>query len=185
MTKVVKSGMVIFRTSRFFRMCLFRSSIPVNPRLAGGGANIAPPLPNFLDSSKTAADIDAKFSAPSPASTWRPPTKFQKKVSWNFWGNNGLVTQCFAILVKKTAECLKTYRMYSFEVKRNKKKRQKTQNWTFYKIVMSNFGYLLFVPPNLKIWFFKNKSLPNPKLKCYQYTGICALKPHASDGHAE
>ena len=32
-----------------------------------GGANIAP-LPDFLDSSKTAADIDAKLSVPSPAS---------------------------------------------------------------------------------------------------------------------
>ena len=33
----------------------------------GGGANITP-LPDFLDSSKTAADVDAKLSVPSPAS---------------------------------------------------------------------------------------------------------------------
>ena len=38
-----------------------------------------PPLPIFLDSSKTAPDVDAKLSVPSLASIWCLPRKFGKK----------------------------------------------------------------------------------------------------------
>ena len=44
-------------------------TVAINPRTAGGGgANIAPTLPDFLDSSNTAVDIDVKLAVPSPAS---------------------------------------------------------------------------------------------------------------------
>ena len=42
-------------------------------------------LPTFLDRSKTAADIDAKLSVPSPASISRLPPKFQNNPLRNFW----------------------------------------------------------------------------------------------------
>ena len=59
--------------------------LPLAHAPLGGGANIAP-LPDFFDSSKTAADIDAKLSVPSPASIWRRPLKFQKNLlrKWHF-----------------------------------------------------------------------------------------------------
>ena len=38
----------------------------INPRLTEGGVN-TPPLPTFLDRSKTVADIDTKLSVPSSA----------------------------------------------------------------------------------------------------------------------
>ena len=43
-------------------------TILLSLRPAGGEANIAPSLPDFPDSSKTAADIDVKLLVPSPAS---------------------------------------------------------------------------------------------------------------------
>ena len=47
----------------------FTVALVVNPRLTeGGGGEKRPALPTFLDRSKTAADIDAKLSVPSPAS---------------------------------------------------------------------------------------------------------------------
>ena len=74
-----------------------------NPRPAGGGGQILPPplLPDFLDSSNTAANIDVKLSVASPAWIWRLPAKFQKIPSRNFWENGVLVTSCPAILGKK------------------------------------------------------------------------------------
>ena len=43
-----------------------------------GAGEILSPIPDFLDSSKMEADIDAKFSVPSPASIWRLSLKFQE-----------------------------------------------------------------------------------------------------------
>ena len=40
--------------------------------------DILSPIPDFLNRSKMEADIDAKFSVPSPASIWRLPLKFQE-----------------------------------------------------------------------------------------------------------
>ena len=43
-----------------------------------GAGEILSPIPDFLDSSKMEADIDAKFSVPSPASIWCLSLKFQE-----------------------------------------------------------------------------------------------------------
>ena len=59
----------IITTNRFLKI--------INPRPAGGG-KYCPPLPDFLDSLKTAADIDTKLSVPPPKLIWRLPLKFQK-----------------------------------------------------------------------------------------------------------
>ena len=144
--------------------------IVVNPRPAGGG-NIAL-LPDFLDSSKTAAYIDAKFSVASPASIWRLPPKFQKNPSINFWENGVLVTSCFAILGEKS-KCLKAARMFSFEVRRN----QKAPNGVKLKILQNGYlGFLIFLdfdPKNQnfnfsKIMAFNPRRAGAPKLLLYQ-----------------
>ena len=54
---------------------IFRSY--VNSRPAGGGG-IFCPLSDFLDSLKTAADVNAKLLVPSPPSVYRLPPEFQK-----------------------------------------------------------------------------------------------------------
>ena len=66
-----------------------------------GGRFCPPPLLDFLDSSKTAADIDVELSLPLPASILRLPPKFKEKLSRPFLENDVLVTSCFAILGKK------------------------------------------------------------------------------------
>ena len=48
----------------------------VNPRPAGGGRRISSPCRTFSIVQKTAEDIDAKVSIPSPASIGRLPPKF-------------------------------------------------------------------------------------------------------------
>ena len=61
--------------------------IKVKCCLGDSGVMAAPsraPLGDFLDSSKTAADIGDKLLVPSPAWIWRLPPKFQKVPSRNF-----------------------------------------------------------------------------------------------------
>ena len=71
----------------------------------GGGADSAPPpLPDFLDSSKTAVDIDAKLSVPYSASIWRLLQKNQENPSRNFGENGVLVTSCSSILGQRAAD---------------------------------------------------------------------------------
>ena len=71
-----------------------------DPRPAGGGRFC--PLPDFLDSSKTAADIETKLSVPSPASIWRLPSKLNKN-PWRIFKENGVLVTCSAILGQKAA----------------------------------------------------------------------------------
>ena len=49
----------------------------LKPHSAGG---ISCPLPDFLNISKTAADIDAKLSVPFSSPIWRIPSKLQSKL---------------------------------------------------------------------------------------------------------
>ena len=56
---------------------------PFNPQPAGGGRIC--PLPDFLNNSKTVADIDTKLGVPYPTSMWHRMTKFGRNRSENFW----------------------------------------------------------------------------------------------------
>ena len=72
----------------------------VNTRPAGGSRFC--PLPDFLASSKTAADIHTELSLASStfsslASIWRLPSKFKKNLLRNFWEYDLLMTSCPAI----------------------------------------------------------------------------------------
>ena len=58
---------------------------PVLTRAPLGGGGEYRPLPDILDNSKTAADIDAKLSIPSPASIRRLSLKFQTNQSRIFF----------------------------------------------------------------------------------------------------
>ena len=98
-----------------------RSYNPFNPRPAAAWvlAGSAHPTPEFLDSSKTVADIDIKLSVPSPATSWRLPAKFQKKNVEQFlskWRHSGIM---FGDCGSKDGKCLKASRMHRFEVKLN------------------------------------------------------------------
>ena len=87
-------SMIARKNSRKHWIALFipryenrRARVRVNTRPAGGGADYAPPLPEFLDSSKTTLDIDVKLAVPSPASICRLPPKFPKNLSINVLEN--------------------------------------------------------------------------------------------------
>ena len=120
----------------------------------GGGADSAP-VPDFLDSSKTVADIDAKLLLLSPASFWRLSPRFQKSLSRNFRENSVLVSHVSQFGVKKNGECLKAVRIFSFKVWRNRK----TPNGR--KIELSTkqssriFDVFHFWPLKLKISIFQ------------------------------
>ena len=58
-------GLLIVTKSSSLHNCYEQSGFLLNTRPAGAGAA---PLPDFLDGSKKANDIDAKLSVPSPAS---------------------------------------------------------------------------------------------------------------------
>ena len=144
---------------RFFLTCLeILLDVYHKPAPRWVGANIAP-LPDFLDSSKMATDIDAKPSVPSPVSIWRLPSKFQKNPSRIFWKNGVLMTSCFAILGKKNGKCLKAARMFSFEVRRN----PKTPNGVKLNALQNSYLWFLiffhFDSQNSKLHFFKNNYL--------------------------
>ena len=87
----------IYGAEIILRMCKI-----FNPHPAGG-QKLPPPLPDFIDSSQTVADINAKLSVSSPTSIWCLPPKFQRNQLRKFWENGILLTLCFAILNKKTA----------------------------------------------------------------------------------
>ena len=110
----------------------------------GGGGRLSP-LPDFLDSSKTAAGIDAKVSVPCSATIWHLPSKFQKSSSRKLWGNGVLKTSCFAILGKK-GKCLKDASMYSFELLITQ-----SQNVKRGKIKRSTKCLFRLWPPQLKM----------------------------------
>ena len=83
-----------------------------DPRPAGGGGGGRfCPLPDFLDGSKTAADIDTKLSIPSPASIWRLSSKLNKN-PWRFllrkWRFSDVVFRDFG---SKSGKCLKNSRI--------------------------------------------------------------------------
>ena len=84
--------------------------LDINTRTARGGGGFAP-LPDFRNSSKTVADINAKLSAFYPPLIWRLPSKCQKK--WKIIEKiacSWVVTLCWAIL-GKSGKCLKPSRM--------------------------------------------------------------------------
>ena len=62
---------------------------------------------DILVSSKTTADIDAKLSVPYWAVIWRLPAQCQKNPFGCFWENGVLVTSCFTISGRKTANVWK------------------------------------------------------------------------------
>ena len=90
----------------------------VNPRSAGEWVNINP-LPYFLDSSKTTADIDAKLLVPYPASIWRRLAKFRKKSVEFFFRKWRFSNVIFRDFGSKSRKCLQTSRMCTFRVKHN------------------------------------------------------------------
>ena len=89
----------------FLDWCIFRCVIAVSyaclPTPRWGGGESLQPLPDFLDSSKTAADIDGKLAMPYPASIWCLLLKYQNNPSTNVWENGVLMTSCSPFLVKK------------------------------------------------------------------------------------
>ena len=74
--KEKKMALNIFILTYFNFYTLFLLNIK---RLGGGGGGILgpPPPSDFLDSSKTAADIDTKLSVPSPPSRFNLLSKFK------------------------------------------------------------------------------------------------------------
>ena len=117
-----------------------------------GAGEILSPIPDFLDSSKMEADIDAKFSVPSPASIWCLSLKFQEISVDNWIKNDILVTSCFAILGKKD-KCLKAARMFSFEVIHNLKKPNNVKLNVLQKCYI-RFWYLSISTQQIKIFDF-------------------------------
>ena len=97
------------------------------------------PLPYFLDSSKTAADIDAKFSVPYPPSIWRLLSKFQKNPSRIVLRKLRFSDVMFRFFGSKSGKCLKASRMYSFDVKCIKKTPESV------KLSAVQNGYLRFL----------------------------------------
>ena len=69
-----------------------------NPRPAGGGGQILPPLENIRDNLRTTYDIATKLSVPYRTSIWHLVWKFCQIWLENFWENDVLVTSCYAIL---------------------------------------------------------------------------------------
>ena len=136
-------------------------------------------LLDFLDSSKTAADIHAKLSETSPVSIWCLPKKNQKNLSRTFWENGVLLTSGFAIL-GKNSKCLKAARMFGFEARHN----QKTPNSV--KLNVLQYGYLGFViffdfdPKNSKFQFFKNNCLKIKNFQVIQKNGINVIEIHTN-----
>ena len=93
------SGGIKLFVSKIFFFAPCRANRPILPTVPWGTDSV--PLPDFLNSTKTAADIDAKHSVPSSALIWRLPLKFHKIRRYFFWENSFLVTTFFAILGEK------------------------------------------------------------------------------------
>ena len=140
---------------------------PPYPAQRWGGKYYPPPLPYFLYSSKTTADIDAKLSVPYPASIWRFFSKISEKSVEKLLRKCRFSDVMFRYFGSKSGKCLKTSKMYSFGVKRNPKSPKgvklsvlqngclrilifsflasKTQNFDFSKIKahkIQNFGII-------------------------------------------
>ena len=121
------------------------------------GANIVPPLLNFLDSSKTAQISTQNFQ-------YLPQHQFDvyhqnfRKTHY-FLENDVLVTSCFGILGLKNAECSKAARMFRFEVRRNRKMSNGLKLNTLQSSYLGFSISIDFEPENPKFHFFR-KLLP-------------------------
>ena len=120
---------------------------------------------NFLNHLKTKADIDAILTVPYSASIWHPQNKISAKSVKKFWENTVLVTSCYAILGKKTAniQMLLECRMLKYNVT---SKHQKMSNYTLHITIFQIFDFLLFLTRKSKFRFFKNTA-QNRKLYIY------------------
>ena len=126
-----------------------------------GRVNITlPPLPYFLDSSKSDGRYRRETFSTLSVINLTSFAKISEKSVENFLRKSRFSDVMFCYFGSKSGKCMKASRMYSFEVKRNPKnvKRRKIQCST--KRLSQNFLYLsILTPKSQNFDFFKNKSL--------------------------
>ena len=148
------------------------------PRWGGGG--FCPPA-GFFDSSKTAADIDAKISVPSPALIWRLSPN-SSKICREIFEKIVLVTSCFVILGRKSAnvwrlpECFKVRRN---RITPNGKKSNALQNGYLGLLIFFEFGPQTQNFDFSKIIAYKIQHFQDIK------NGIHAINIHTHNIHAQ
>ena len=132
---------------QYYRLTVYDATNPgtldvapcYTPRGAGGWGVLGTP-PVFSRYSWTTADIDTKLSGPYLVSIWCILPKFQKNVSRSFSKSWVLETSCSVIFGQTVANVWKLVECTGLK-QSTIQTHQKSYNWTFYKMIISDFFY--------------------------------------------